>query len=170
MKITPIILLLSFLAITIHSQNKLKPFDKLIGTWDISQSVRQQDGTWKENPHKYKWKFYTILGGEAIQDDWIVVDSEGKETTSGTNIRIFNSEENQWHMAWIDKTQRRTAVFTAKNIDGTVLMEGTNATGREVKITFYDISQNSFNWKQEWTFDGGQNWVTVVKLKATRAK
>lgn len=146
----------------------IKPFDKLIGTWEIKQSIRNQDGTWEEKTEKHKWKFYTILNGEAIQDDWITVESEGKEFTTGTNIRIFNSEENQWYMAWIDKTNRRTAVFTAKNENGNVIMEGANPTGRQVRNTFYNISENNFNWKQEWTFDNGQNWVEVVRIKGSK--
>lgn len=147
---------------------KIKPFDKLLGTWNVTQSIRNRDGSWSVKPEKYQWKFYEILGGEALQDDWIVIDSVGNKSTAGTNIRIFNEEKNQWHMAWIDKTNRRTAVFTAKNVNGTVVMDGTNAQGRHIKNTFYNISENGFDWKQEWTFDEGQNWVEVARIAAEK--
>ncbi|MCB0289711.1 MAG: hypothetical protein KDH97_05580 [Calditrichaeota bacterium] len=150
------------------SSGPIAPFDRLLGTWEVTQSILNQDGSWSVKPQKYRWKFYPILEGEAVQDDWIVVDSTGQETVAGTNIRIFNPEENQWHMAWIDKTVRRTAVFTAKNEDGKVLMEGTNAKGRHIRNTFYNISENSFEWQQEWTFDEGQSWVAVARIRGTR--
>ena len=148
--------------------NKIKPFNELIGTWTATQSIRNQDGSWSEKPEKYIWNFYSILDGEAIQDDWIVNDSTGQKYTSGTNIRIFNSKENQWHMAWIDKTNRRTAIFTAKNENGQVVMNGTNATGRHVRNTFFNITKQNFDWKQEWTFDDGNTWVEVVRIKCNR--
>lgn len=150
------------------AQSPIAPFDQLLGTWEVAQSIRNQDGSWSEKPQKYKWKFYPILEGEAVQDDWIVVDSTGQETVAGTNIRIFNPEENQWHMAWIDRTVRHTAVFTAKNVDGKVLMAGTNARGRNIRNTFYNITENSFDWQQEWTFDEGQSWVAVARIRGTR--
>ena len=92
----------------------------------------------------------------------------GNESTAGTNLRVFNNEENRWHMSWIDITYRKTAVFTAENIDGTVLMDGTNSQGRHIKNTFYNISKDSFDWKQEWTFDEGKTWISVSKFSCER--
>ncbi len=146
-------------------QDKIHPFDKLIGTWDATQSIRNRDGSWTVQKKQYKWKFYPILEGEAVQDDWIVVDSTGRELTTGTNIRISNSEENRWYMAWIDKTHRRLATFTAVYENGKIIMDGTNAQGRHIHNTFYNISEKSFEWKQEWTFDEGKSWVEVARIK-----
>ena len=153
---------------TAAQESAIAPFNQLLGTWEVTQSVLNQDGSWSVKPQHYRWKFYPILAGEAVQDDWITVDSTGQETVAGTNIRIFNPEENQWHMAWIDKTVRHTAVFTAKNEDGKVLMSGTNARGRNIRNTFYNITENSFEWQQEWTFDEGQSWVAVARIRGTR--
>jgi len=140
---------------------------QLVGTWDATQSIINRDGSWGEETHSI-WNWYYILGGHAIQDDWITIDSLKKKTVTGTNIRIYNPEENQWHMAWIDKTNRRLATFTAVNDDGTVVMDGTNAKGRYIKNTFFNISENEFDWKQEWTFDEGENWVVVAKIHCKR--
>ncbi len=149
-------------------QDKIKPFDKLIGTWNATQSIRNRDGSWTVQEKQYKWKFYSILEGEAVQDDWIVVDSTGRERATGTNIRIFNSEEHQWHMAWIDKTHRRLATFAAVYENGNIIMDGTNAQGRHIHNIFYNITEKSFEWKQEWTFDEGKSWVEVARIKCTK--
>ena len=76
---------------------------QLIGTWDIDQSIINKDGTWGERKRHAIWKWYYILDGHAIQDDWILVDSLKNQHAAGTNIRIYNPEEKQWYMAWIDK-------------------------------------------------------------------
>lgn len=141
---------------------------QLIGTWSIDQSIINSDGMWGNRKRKAKWRFYYILDGQAIQDDWITIDSLNNEVVTGTNIRIYNPEEKQWHMAWIDKTNRRLATFTAVNDSGKVIMDGTNAKGRHIKNTFFNITENEFDWKQEWTFDEGKTWVVVTKIHGVR--
>ena len=159
----------------VYKNQKLNPdapqetelLGQLEGTWDAEQTVLNRDGTWGD-PKLSKWKWYYILDGHAIQDDWITIDSLNNEQVVGTNIRIFNSEENKWYMAWIDKTNRRLASFTAVNDIGSIIMDGTNANGRRIKNTFFNITENEFDWKQEWTFDEGKTWVVVTKIHNTR--
>lgn len=143
---------------------------KLIGSWDVEQSFITSDGTWSDTRRYAKWKWYYILDGQAIQDDWIIIDSLKNEHTTGTNIRIYNPGEKQWYMAWIDKTYRRLAPFTAVNDSGKVIMDGTNARGRHIKNIFYNITDNEFDWRQEWTFDEGKTWTVVTKIHGKRSK
>ena len=160
----------------INVETKLNPeapvetnvLGQLIGTWNAEQSFINRDGSWNDEKKYAKWVWYYILDGHAIQDDWITIDSLNNESIVGTNIRIYNPEEDQWYMAWIDKTNRRLATFTAKNDSGTVIMDGTNAKGRHIRNTFFNISENEFDWKQEWTFDDGKNWVIVTKIHCKR--
>jgi len=142
---------------------------QLIGEWNAEQSFVNSDGSWKDEIKYSKWKWYYILDGNAIQDDWISIDSLGNEKIVGTNIRIYNSDEQQWYMAWIDKSNRRLATFTAVNENGTVIMDGINAKGRHIKNTFFNITENEFDWKHEWTFDEGESWVVVTKIHCVRA-
>ena len=141
---------------------------QLVGTWDIDQLIINKDGTWGGRKRHAIWKWYYILDGHAIQDDWILVDSLNNQHVAGTNIRIYNPEEKQWYMAWIDKTVRRLATFTATNDNGTVVMEGHNAKGKHIKNIFLNIKKNEFDWRQEWTFDDGKSWITVTKIHGTR--
>ncbi|MCG6914063.1 hypothetical protein LJE86_09120, partial [bacterium BMS3Abin03] len=101
-------------------------------------------------------------------DDWISIDSLNRRKAVGTNIRIYNSEDKLWYMAWIDKTHRRLATFTATNESGNIVMDGTNSNGRHIHNTFYNIKQDTFDWKQEWTFDEGKSWVEVARIHCVR--
>ncbi len=100
---------------------------------------RNPDGTWSDEKTHALWRWYFILDGHAIQDDWIKLE-EGNRAVVGTNIRIFNPEEEQWQMAWIDTTNRRLATFTAVSEGDTIVMTGHNAQGRMVRNTFSNIT------------------------------
>jgi len=84
-----------------------KMLSQLFGVWDAYQVKRNRDGSWASDTTHSEWRWYAILEGHAIQDDWVKFEaSNGSAQTPqvvGTNIRIYNSSENQWHMAWIDK-------------------------------------------------------------------
>lgn len=145
---------------------------RLIGKWDAKIERLDKDGSWIEETKKIEWHWYFILNGHAIQDDWITekLAKDGSDSTLvyGTNIRIYNKNENLWYMAWIHGDGQKLATFTAVNENDKVIMEGTNASGREVRITFFDITDNSFEWQQEWTFDEGKSWTVVVKIHCSR--
>jgi hypothetical protein len=86
----------------------------------------------------------------------------------GTNLRIYNSDEEQWHMAWIDTTNRRVATFTATQEGGKIVMTGRNGSGRQVRNTFSNITPQTFDWTQEWTADQGATWFAVAKARCRR--
>ncbi len=145
---------------------------RLIGKWDAKIEQLDNDGNWNPGTNKIEWHWYYILNGHGIQDDWITekLATDGSDSTLvyGTNIRIYNTDENKWYMAWLHSDGRKLATFSAVNENDKVIMEGTNASGREVRITFFDIKENSFEWQQEWTFDDGKNWTVVAKIQCSR--
>jgi len=154
------------------SDSKVPILDQLIGEWDAYQVKKNRDGSWSNDTTYSQWHWYTILEGDAIQDDWIKYtsneDSVGSPQIVGRNIRIYNATEKQWYMAWIGRGFRKLAYFKAVNENNNVLMSGKNISGRDVKNTFFNISKNEFEWKQEWTFDEGNSWIEVSKIHCYR--
>ena len=155
-----------------NAPTETESLGRLVGKWDAKIESLDKDGNWNPGTNNIEWHWYYILNGHGIQDDWITekLAADGSDSTLvyGTNIRIFNKQENKWYMAWIHGDGRKLASFTAVNEDDNVIMEGKNANGREVRITFFDITENSFEWQQEWTFDEGKSWTVVVKIHCTR--
>ena len=146
-----------------------KLMGQLAGLWDAEQTIIGKDGKWSSGRRsKGIWRWYYILDGQAIQDDWISIDSLDQQKTVGTNIRIYNPDEKLWYMAWIDKTHRRLATFTATSDKGNIIMDGTNSNGRHIHNIFFNIKPDTFDWKQEWTFDKGKSWVEVARIHCTR--
>lgn len=148
----------------------------LIGLWDVLLVNRNRDGSWSDEERHHLWRWYSILDGHAIQDDWISFDDDAEGDSpppprvTGTNIRIYNPEEKEWFMAWIDTRSRRLATFTAVNRGGAVVMTGHNAQGRLLRITFSNITGQTFEWTQEWTSDEGETWFPVAKMQCRRLK
>jgi len=151
-----------------EAPTETKQLGQLAGVWEAEQTIWQKDGSWSEEKTKAEWRWYYILAGHAIQDDWYSVDSTNTLQWIGTNIRIYSPEEKLWHMAWIDKNNRRLATFTAIYENDAVIMSGKNAQGRQIKNTFYNMTNSDFDWKQEWTFDEGNSWVEVARIYCKR--
>lgn len=143
---------------------------QLVGIWTAEQTVRESDGAWSQKKTHGEWRWYYILDGHAIQDDWMSRDGGEEFHPIGTNIRIYNPSEKKWYMAWIDKNNRTLAVFTAISENGNVVMTGTNAKGRVVRNTFSNITGQSFEWVQEWTGDEGKSWFAVARIECKRKK
>ena len=68
-------------------------FGSLVDSWKIRDFAPDDKGSWIEQGGA-DWNFYWILGGTAIQDDWIApgMDSPAPATGRqfGANIRIYN--------------------------------------------------------------------------------
>lgn len=148
-------------------------FGQLIGHWRAEQTIRNRDGSWSDKKTHAEWRWYYILEGHAIQDDWISLskDEDSGQTAAsvvGTNIRIYNPKEQQWVMAWIDKNSRRLATFTAVFENENIIMTGTDNQGRLGRNTFHNITENSFDWKKEWTSDNGETWFEVARIHCVR--
>lgn len=143
-----------------------------MGTWlakGISRSTT--DGQWKADTTTSTWTWYRILKDNAIQDDWYANTTPDKleeANSMGTNIRIFNEAENKWYMGWIDTFNYKLLSFTAMEENGVLTMEGLNAQGRPIRNLFSNVTENSFDWVQQWSFDEGATWVDVAKIWCTR--
>ncbi len=147
---------------------------QLAGIWLVEQTVRNRDGSWSDKKTYAEWRWYYILDGHAVQDDWIAPPPDDTSSKAprffGTNIRIYTPEEKQWMMAWIDTSGRRLATYTAVNEGGKVIMTGHEASGRMARNTFYNITKDSFDWMKEWTTDEGKTWFAVSRIHGTRRK
>lgn len=151
-------------------------FGRLVGIWDIRMSVRQGDGSWSkpEDALRAEWRFRYILDGWAIQDEWIAPPSgvpvkEGIRQL-GTNIRIYDPKERAWDVAWISNTQQTLSTLTAKKKRGRLVMTGQHPNGKPQRVTFYDVTDTTFDWTLELQGLGNDPdaWVEVARIHAVK--
>lgn len=159
-----------------EEKNPLGLFNNLIGNWRIADYSLNPDGEWQAAGGA-DWNFYPILNGTAIQDDWIApslnkpAPEQGRQF--GTNIRIFNQKNKQWHMAWMANTGQKVDTFKATEKDGKIIMMG-DYQGKSTRITFFDFKPNNFSWTME-TENQQQasekaTWKVIYKIEGTRVK
>ncbi len=173
------LLLLVLLSVGLNGAAQVKPaipeetnqLAPLIGKWHVDREVRAPTGEWRRDIPGV-WTFEWGLKGHAVIDVFETVrkDQSGRDSVSitGMNVRIYDPKEELWKMRWVENQNRKFTSFTAQMVDGEFVMEGKNVQGRDVRVYFYDIEEDSFLWRQEWTFDGGQTWLPVVKLSCRR--
>ena len=151
-----------------------KQFVSMLGEWKISDSSLGKDGKWTAG-YGADWNWYTILDGNAIQDDWIqpslnIKLKDKSKRQFGTNIRIYNPKKNQWEMAWASNGGKKVDTFTAVGIDGKVVMSGFYA-GNNTRITFYDMKKNTFEWKMEIQSKEDKTvWKEIYRIHGDRKK
>lgn len=154
---------------------QLKHFAKLIGEWTTSEEQLKQDGSAWVPANSAEWNFYWNFNGWGIRDNYISpplseeVEDESKRTF-GTNLRIFNPGTEQWVMTWLTPGSTEPASFTATSTADEIVMlsEKPNPQGFYGRITFFDMSESSFEWKLEWSKDK-ENWLEVYRIHGKRA-
>ena len=146
-------------------QGPMAQFGQYIGDWDIEDERLSQDGSEWTAGAGARWNFVCIGNGAAVQDFWI---PNGGDV--GTNLRTWNSETETWHIAWATKTLPGFAHIQAKmDSDGNIVMRYKSPPQNPPRrITFFPVNDEGWNWKLEFSFDGGENWTEVYRIRATR--
>lgn len=162
-----------------HSEapEELAQFGRLVGIWEATQEFRAQDGSWVPGaPALWIWKY--TLGGFATQDLWLhtadhlpsYLQSLGRPYLL-TALRVFEVSSKTWRVAWAANGAGGSpgadfGTFTATSHDGDMVLEGESSYGKQ-RITFSDITGDSFLWTSEYSQDGAA-WTAVMRVQARR--
>lgn len=153
---------------------ELAHWSKLIGEWTTTEEGLAPDGSEWQPSNGADWNFYWSYDGWGIRDDYTsppmseAVDDESTRQR-GTNLRIFNPTTNQWVMTWLATLSAAPQNFTAMSTEEHIVMlsDRENPQGFFARITFFDVTESSFEWKLEWSKDKEQ-WMEVYRIHGTR--
>jgi hypothetical protein len=156
---------------------ELSHWNKMLGSWITSEESLQANGSeWKE-AGSAEWHFYSAMNGWAVRDEYFspplsVAVEQSTMRQVGTNLRVFDKEKQQWLMAWITKAGKAVALFSAVSDSDQIVMLSQQKTpqGYHARITFFDMQQDSFEWKLEWSKDGNSKWFEVHRIHGKRMK
>jgi len=145
---------------------------QLAGEWDcISMDLDTRNKTeakWYSNRATWKWEY--VLGGHAVLNQWWQEDTSPNPITKeyfATGMFIFNPKTTKWEAVVMNSRPHKISPkFEAEYRDGTIQMH--DGTGKWL-VTFYDIQENSFQWKYEILSDNGE-WEPISKISAKRKK
>lgn len=145
-------------------QGPLAQFGRYIGDWKIEDSQFAQDGSgWNSGPGA-RWIFSCLGNGTAIQDFWLPPDG-----SIGTNLRSYNPDTGMWDIAWAINTAPGLAQIAAKQDDaGNIVMHYVAPIPNPLRrITFFPPDDTGWNWQLEMSWDEGENWTEVYRIRAT---
>ncbi|MEM7501599.1 MAG: hypothetical protein AAF417_06125 [Pseudomonadota bacterium] len=144
----------------------LEQFGRYIGDWRIEDSQLSDDGSEWLPGAGAQWNFVCIGNGTAIQDFWM---PEGGGV--GTNLRTYNADTGSWDIAWTFTGMAGFAHIQAKeNDEGNIVMHYKSPLPDPLRrITFFPPTESGWNWKLEVSSDGGESWLEVYRISASRS-
>lgn len=126
-------------------------FNRLIGESACTSVSRAADGSWNE-PVSMTWTFKYIMNGTAVQDETLKEDG----AHSGS-IRQFNADSAKWYVHYYSSSstpQTLPSWIGSKHENGNIVLyrEQTAPNGTEgfFRLTFFEITDTSFEWVGEW--------------------
>ena len=147
------------------NEGALAQFGQYIGDWRIEDSGKSREtGEWEPGDGA-RWIFECLGDGTAIQDFWI---PNGGPV--GTNLRAWNTTTESWDIAWAIKGIPHGFTHIQANEDesGNIVMSYKSpGPSPNRRITFFPPDENGWNWKMEFSNDGGETWFDVYRIKAT---
>jgi len=151
----------------IVSNDPERMYDFKVGDWDISWRNRNGAGGFFEfeaQGHVYH-----------LMDNDILMDEQTSDYFKGVTFRTWNPQTSQWIVRWLPANSTFDHPISAQ-LEDCVPVERHNQLapdGREVEVytRFVDITEDSFSFRQNWSFDGGDTWVEdVLYYDARRAE
>jgi len=125
-------------------------FQPMMGLNDCYSQRRNADGTWQDST-KMVWEFRYILNGSAVQD--LTYHEGGFYATS---IRQYNADSANWVVSYnsTGPVSNTPPVWIGGKTDDQIVLrvaqKAPNGLDGFSRLTFFDISDRSFNWKGEW--------------------
>jgi len=157
---------------------ELRQFGQLAGIWLAEQEIRRRDGTWvTAGPALWVWRY--ALDGFAVQDLWFQAADQLPEYLGplGRNyllsgLRFYSPSSQRWEIAWVANGLGQTpgndfGTFEGRMIDGRLVMTSPAAANPQ-RIVFSDFAPDAFLWTSEFSQDGGQTWIAVMRVRAHR--
>lgn len=145
-------------------EGSVAQFGRYIGDWKITDQSLAQDGSGWGPGTGARWIFSCVGPGLAIQDYWMPTGGG-----FGTNLRTYNPDTDSWEIVWAAGALNGLMHISAKeNDEGNIVMDIIKPVQDPPRrIIFFAPDDTGWNWAQQWSFDGGETWADVYRIRAT---
>ncbi len=157
------VLILSIPFIVFTQEMNKNTFDFWVGEWEVSWD--KPDGTKGKGINR----IVKILDTKVIQENFVDPDTGFK----GTSLSVYNPTKKEWHQAWADNQGGYFNFIGDMSQDGPVFKTKMIRQGDKKiiqKMTFKNISKDSFMWDWEGSNDGGKNWELLWRINYVRKR
>lgn len=126
-------------------------FAPLIGNCTCKSVSRIDQNTWADTV-SMNWTFKYIMNGMAVQDETLKADG----AHSGS-IRQYNADSSKWYVHYYSSSASVSKLPTwegVKTENGNIVLyrdsPAPNGTPGDYRLSFFDITDEGFNWVGEW--------------------
>lgn len=143
-------------------------FAHMIGLSECVSVNRNPDGTWQDTV-KMEWKFKYILNGMGVQDEtW------KENRLYAGSIRQYNADSSQWYVSYYATgfVSNILPSWHGNSQEGKIMLikkqKSPNGLDGYSRLTFYNISNDSFQWIGEWVDDQETIVYPFWKISCTK--
>ncbi len=153
---------------------KLALYGQFVGSWDLDVDYRPFSGAPVRGPGECH--FGWVLDGRAVQDVWIFPSRRAHAAAQdkpygfyGTTFRWYDPAIDAWHIHWF-APNRPVALHQIGRAQGRDIVQmGENANGLIRRWRYTEITDKSFRWIGDMSWDNGATWTLELEMKARRA-
>ncbi len=145
--------------------DKLMLYGQLVGSWDI-------DAKWYASGKpprtgKGEWHFAWVLGGRGVQD--VLFSAGAASHKFGITLRCYDPDHDVWHVTWMQPYGGEFVYLVGRQVGDRIVQEGAGPdSSRRERWSFAEITQSSFHWLGEVSFDGGLTWTLEQEMWGKR--
>ena len=140
---------------------KMGLYGFLIGSWAIDTVIHRDDGTTRRDRGEIHAGW--VLEGRALQDVWIIPG-----VFYGTTLRVYDPGCDAWHILWNDPVMQFYPRQIGRGRGKDVVQISAGENGALLRWSFREITKDSFTWRAERSFDGGDSWALQAEFHAQR--
>ncbi len=138
-------------------------FDFMVGTF-VCQDSLLVNGAWKVS--NAIWEARYTLNGFAVEDVY------RNDNYAGMSIRFFNTRKQKWDVYFFGMPGEHTGLWEGTHTEGKMVMKqkrkGPNGENLESRLTFYNITEQGFDWMGELRNLDNNSTTINWKIKAKR--
>lgn len=140
------------------STPEFRQFDFWLGDWDL---------VWSDTG-RGRNTITSTLGDCVIEENFT---TEGALPFVGRSLSTYNVRTGKWHQTWVDNSGAYLDFEGGKVGDSMILSrQAVDTSGNTFlqRMVWFDIEQNSLNWRWEKSTDSGSTWQTQWAIEYTR--
>jgi hypothetical protein len=157
----------------VDRDKRVMVYGRFVGAWDGSVTVYRANG--EQVSSTCEAYFAWALAGRAIQDVWIAPSRNGRDAgvhdrMYGTTVRIFEPEQDQWRIFWLDPVRQDYKQMIGRQDGQGIVQEYRDAERTICQWCFTDISADAFCWISRESTDERSTWRITSEFRFTRRR
>jgi hypothetical protein len=152
--------------------DKLRLYGRFVGSWELDIEFYPLGGPLYHA--EGEWHFAWVLDGKAIQDVWIFPARRLRGGNAqpwhryGSTFRWYDPTIDAWHITYFDPSRPSQLRQLGRAVGDDIVQIGEDHTGLQRRWRFLEITERTFRWVGEVSWDKGATWTLEMQMQAQR--